>query len=450
MLIIIHGWSDEASSFNSLARKLTASGPDRPYSSEVRQLRLADYISLDDEIGYDDLVEAMQRAWIREELPTAPRSVDVIIHSTGGLVFRHWLTNYYKPDTSPIKRLLMLAPANFGSPLAHTGRSMIGRAVKGWKGTRLFETGTKILKGLEIASPYTWRLAEKDIFAKEKYYGPEHILCTVLVGNTGYSGISALANKPGTDGTVRVSTANLNATKLDLDFTRPQESVAITGRREHESIAFGIADQEDHSSIAAKDGGPHRKSTWNLILDALEVEDSNFSNWQDTLKKHNREVIERSERRRGSHHDSYQNTVVRVIDNQGFSVQDYVVEFYVNDDTGRRNRHRTRLLQENVVANVHAWCDDSSYRSFLINCTQLTKALDRPSDRLNISITASPDIRNRPVGYRTYSDEDISTLSLIQSSISELFQPNRTLLITLKIRRYQRDTVFGFRDFDQA
>ena len=445
MLIIIHGWSDEASSFNQLARKLTAPGPARLYSSEIRHLRLADYMSLDDEIGYDDLVEAMQRAWVKEELPTAPRSVDVIIHSTGGLVVRHWLTNYFKPETSPIKRLLMLAPANFGSPLAHTGRSMIGRAVKGWNGTRLFETGTKILKGLEIASPYSWSLAEKDIFTKEQYYGPERILCTVLVGNTGYNGISALANKPGTDGTVRVSTANLNATKLELDFTRPHEPVAITGRLDQGSIAFGVADQEDHSSIAAKDNGPHKKSTWNLIREALTVEDSDFPKWQDTLTKHNQEVTQKAERRRGSHHDSYQNTVIRVIDDQGSSVQDYVIEFFVNDDNGRRNRHRTRLLQENIVANVHAWCDDASYRSFLVNCTELSKALDRPTDKLSISITASPDIKNRPVGYKTYTDEDISTLSLDQSAINGLFQPHRTLLVTIRIKRYQTDKVFRFK-----
>ncbi len=445
MLVIIHGWSDEASSFNPLARKLTAPGPDRLYSSEIRHLRLADYISLDDEIGYGDLVEAMQRAWVKEELPTAPRSVDVVIHSTGGLVVRHWLTNYFKPETSPIKRLLMLAPANFGSPLAHTGRSMIGRAVKGWKGTRLFETGTQILKGLELASPYSWHLAEKDIFAEQQFYGPGRILCTVLVGNTGYNGISALANKAGTDGTVRVSTANLNATKLDLDFTLAQESVTIAGRRDHGSTAFGIADQEDHSSIAAKHGGPNRKSTWNLIREALQVEDNDFSNWQDKLIKHNQEVSQKAERRRGTHHDSYQNIVIRVIDNQGSSVQDYVIEFFVNDDSGRRNRHRTRLLQENVVANVHAWCDDASYRSFLVNCTELYKILDKPSDRLNISITASPDINNRPVGYKTYNDDDISSLSLDHQDLEALFLPHRTVLITIKIKRYQNQKVFQFR-----
>ena len=91
----------------------------------------------------------------------------------------------------------MLAPANFGSPLAHTGRSVIGRAVKGWKGTRLFETGAQILKGLELASSYSWELAEQDLFSAHAPLGDGSLLCTVLVGNSGYSGIAAVANKPG-------------------------------------------------------------------------------------------------------------------------------------------------------------------------------------------------------------------------------------------------------------
>ncbi|WVM93258.1 hypothetical protein ULG90_04305 [Halopseudomonas pachastrellae] len=82
-------------------------------------------------------------------------------------------------------------------------------AVKGWKGTRLFETGAQILKGLELASSYSWELAEQDLFNADAPLGDGSLLCTVLVGNSGYSGIAAVANKPGTDGTVRVSTANL-------------------------------------------------------------------------------------------------------------------------------------------------------------------------------------------------------------------------------------------------
>ena len=444
MLIIIHGWSDNAASFTTLAKRLARPEPDG-IGADIRQINLGDYVSLDDQVGFDDLVEAMQKAWQDQSLPTLPRQVDVIVHSTGGLVIRHWLSRYYSPDTTPIKRLLMLAPANFGSPLAHTGRSMMGRAIKGWKGTRLFETGTRILKGLEIASPYSWQLAEKDLLCDQSFYGPGRILCTVLVGNTGYTGISALANRPGTDGTVRVSSANLNATSMELDFTDPLASITPQNIRQQNATAFGIADREDHSSIAAKAGGPHRKETWELIRTALQIDDAGFPSWQQQLAQHSQSVTLKAEKRRGLHTNSYMNAVIRVVDNYGAGVSDYVIELYANDDMGQRNRNRTQRLQELAINDVHAWSDDKSYRSFLINCTELYKILGRAEDRLHISITASPELRSGLVGYNTYTDEDIGSLTLDQQQLKALFQPHRTLLLTIRLKRYQRDGVFRFK-----
>lgn len=445
MLIIIHGWSDNYTSFKTLARKLAAAQPEG-IAADIRHVRLGDYVTLDDQVNYEDLVEAMQRAWTDLELPTAHRSVDVVIHSTGGLVVRHWITRYFTPDTVPIKRLLMLAPANFGSPLAHTGRSMVGRAVKGWKGTRLFETGAQILKGLEIASPYTWKLAEKDLLGEQIYYGPGRILCTVLVGNAGYKGISALANQPGTDGTVRVSTANLNAAAFELDFTDPTREVLPRMHQTQSGTAFGIADLEDHSSIAAKGGGPRRQPTWALICNALRVEDEGFTAWQQQLEEHNRNVTEQAEKRRSAHYNSYQNTVIRVVDHHGTPVTDYVIELFANDDKGQRNRLRTQRLQEQAINKVHAWSGDASYRSFLINCTELYKIIDQPEDRLNISLTAVPELSSGLVGYKTYTDEDISTLSLNPQELKAIFQPHRTLLITIVLKRYQKEAVFQFKN----
>lgn len=444
MLIIIHGWSDHAASFKPLARKLAKPVPEG-IGADVRHIDLGDYLTLDDQVGFDDLVEAMQRAWQDKALPTTPRAVDVVVHSTAGLIIRHWLCHYYRPTTAPIKRLLMLAPANFGSPLAHTGRSLIGRAVKGWKGTRLFETGSKILRGLELASPYAWQLAERDLLSPDPYYAPGRILCTVLTGNSGYRGISALANKPGSDGTVRVASANLNIVSLELDFSRGASAVLQSYVQHSSACAFGIADREDHSSIAAKNRGPRRAANWQLICQALTLKDDDFSAWQQQLALHNEQVSQAAERRRGQHHDRYQNTLIRVIDNHGNAVCDYVIELYFNNDQGSRNRRVTQLLQERVISSVHAWSDDKSYRSFLINCSELNKILERADDRLNISITAAPELADGMVGYKTYSDEDIGALSLGRQQVAELFDGHRTVLITIRLQRYQRDGVFRFK-----
>lgn len=110
MLIIIHGWSDTHHSFTRLGKRLVAEG----VVPDVKHVHLGDYVSLDDDVTFDDLVRALQVAWTKQQLSTAPRSIDVVVHSTGGLVIRHWMTTFFTPSTNPIKRLLMLAPANFG------------------------------------------------------------------------------------------------------------------------------------------------------------------------------------------------------------------------------------------------------------------------------------------------------------------------------------------------
>jgi alpha-beta hydrolase superfamily lysophospholipase len=68
----------------------------------VKHVRLGDYVSLDDDITFDDLADALEKAWQDEALPIRPRSVDVLIHSTGALVVRHWMTRYHKAATNPI------------------------------------------------------------------------------------------------------------------------------------------------------------------------------------------------------------------------------------------------------------------------------------------------------------------------------------------------------------
>lgn len=447
MLVIIHGWSDTSGSFKQLAKKLARPAPEG-IGAKVVQIHLGDYVSLDDQVTFRDLVEAMDKAWKERGLPTGSRRVDAIVHSTGGLIIRDWITHFFTPDTVPIRRLLMLAPANFGSPLAHTGRSIIGRAFKGWKGERLFETGTHILKGLELGSTYSWALAERDLFGGRLYYGPGRILCTVLVGNTGYTGISAVANKPGTDGTVRVSTANLNAARMELDFSAgPQAPDKTAKKLDDRRIAFGVADNEDHSSITAKGrGGVREAVTWELIRKALLVTDAGYDDWRKQLQEHTDKVTDAAEKRKGLHYNSYQNTVVRVMDDHGAFIRDYMVELYVNDDRTVREKRLTSRIQEHAITNVHAYSDNKSYRSMLIDCTLLYDILSDRDDRLNISITASPNIGKSNVGYKTYTDKDIGQLSLDPDQVKRLFSPHRTLLLTLILKRFQKDKVFRFKD----
>ncbi len=328
-LVIIHGWSDNFASFKPLANRIADRLKYTP--GQIRNINLGDYITLDDEVTFDDVVVAMSRAWAREKLPTEPGGTDVIVHSTGGLLVRDWLSRKYKGGEVPIKHLLMLAPANFGSPLAHKGRSYYGRLIKGSKkGKKLFQTGTHILQGLELASPYSWQLAARDRFGKEDYYGKGRILCTVLVGNSGYSGIAAATYDEGTDGTVRASTANMNCAFLQTDYSRDPRRPRYDIAASRGKTAFAVLDGENHSTIACKDGGPVHPSTLEAIIGALTVDDEAFDVWCKKLETHTRSVMKAAEDANDVNKFGYQNMVFLVQDSLGKFVEDYFLEFTDN------------------------------------------------------------------------------------------------------------------------
>lgn len=435
-IVIIHGWSDSSSSFDAL-RKFVGS-----LAGNVFEINLADYVSMDDEVRFDDLVAGMQRAWGDVGLPTRPGSVDAVVHSTGGLVIRDWLATHFAPGEAPIKRLLMLAPANFGSPLAHKGHSFIGRIVKGFKSKKRFQTGKHILKGLELASPYAWELAMRDRFNPKNHFAAGSVLCTVLVGNTGYDGIMAAANEDGSDGTVRASSANLNCAMIEADFATDPLNPTFRLRNSSGRTAFRILDNDNHSTAAMKDRGPRDPAGRVTIARALTLPENDFEAWCDQCDEETKKIAAAGENAGDKGKFGYQNTVVRVRDDAGASVPDYFLEFYVEDEDDKKDIF-SRLFHRDVIRTVHAHCDDSSFRSLMVDCTTLFRKIDREQEYMKISLTAVPDFHsNGLVGYRTFGDKDIGGLRLSRPQMLKAFQSNRTLMVSMTIRRERSEKVF--------
>jgi len=447
VLVIVHGWSDSAESFDNIANRLVGAGVPGP----VTAIQLADYITLDDNVTYRDLVEAMDRAWTVANLPRAPRSVDVVCHSTGALVVRDWMTSVFKdPASNPILRLVMLAPANFGSPLATTGQSFIGRVVKGFHSGTPFQTGTHILKGLELASPYSWNLALRDRFdATKTWYGPGRVLCTVLVGTDGYTGIRAIANSPGSDGTVRVSTANLNPVYISVNFASDPQNPIWTAHAPIGRTAFCRLLGENHGSIAQ--GGS--AGTLKLIVDALATEDITFDHHCDALQALS--GTNETQQQGSTNTQGYQNTVVRVTDDLGQPVTDYLIEAYVPkgdsaptpDDV---DEPLTQFVQEHVLTDVHNYTADASFRALLFNCTQLKTNVTSAGRKLDVSITAHPQVEPKSAGYSTFGYDDIGAISLTPAEQQQLFGADRTVLIDLVIRRDISADLYVFRPSKQV
>jgi pimeloyl-ACP methyl ester carboxylesterase len=434
-LVIIHGWSDNSTSFKQIAKVLT-----KQLNYPIHNLNLADFISMDDEITFDDLISAMMRAWRRHKLPEKPGSVDVIVHSTGGLIIRNWLSHYYTPDTAPVKRLLMLAPANFGSPLARCGQAFYSRIIKGFNSKKMFQVGKKILQGLELASHYTWRLAMHDRFSKQNFYGVGKVLCTVLIGNTGYSGIAAAANEAGSDGTVRISSANMNCDLLTADFSNNPLKPELNLEHSTGECAFAIMDDENHSTIAFKDNGPKNSHTLSFILRALQVTDKTFPRWCEELTDYTKKVMACALEKKNLH--GFQNSVFVVKDQFEQHVKDYFLEFYTPKDS---HDWLTQHFYENVIKKVRTYSEDSSYRNLYLDCTSFYQQMNKKWKSLGVSLIALPEFRhNGNVGYRTFTDEDIGYINIPKENITQIFQENRTLLVKIKLRREQADKVFRF------
>lgn len=440
MIVVLHGWSDNAQSFAPLVRRIRAMG-----LGAVEPIHVGDYVSMDDDVQFDDLVRAMQRAWLAAKLPTTPRSVDLVVHSTGALVARYWMTQYFRPETNPIRRLLMIAPANFGSHLAHKGTSFLGRVTKGFKSKRLFHTGAKILHGLELASPFSTRLALLDrLDAKARWYGRDRVLATVLVGTAGYTGIAAAANTSGSDGTVLVSTANLDPARLDIDFATDPAKPTSKLQTANGATAFCRMPGDNHSTLACKDGGPRNPQALALMQAALSVTDAGFDAHVADLARRNAEA--RAAQATDSSAHGFQNTVLHVRDDQGRDIDDYFLEFFIKRAGGNaEDPQATERVQREALRDVHTNRQSPASRAFKFDCDVLSALLAELGRPLNLSITASPEIRDtKSVGYSTIAYDDIGSLTMQPQAVNRVFVPDRTLLVSLTLRREQVADLVSF------
>ena len=89
-VVLIHGWSATSSSMLDLRAYLRAQG------FTVADVWLGDYVSMDDDVRIEDVAKRMQRV-LRGDGDRLGKRYDMIVHSTGGLVAREWLSQFY-PD----------------------------------------------------------------------------------------------------------------------------------------------------------------------------------------------------------------------------------------------------------------------------------------------------------------------------------------------------------------
>ena len=446
-LVIIHGWSDKGSSFTSLATALTTMLPHK-----ISTLMLADYISMDDEVTFHDLLAAMNQAWRDAGLPVEHRAVDVIVHSTGALVLRQWLVMLREQGKPiPIYRCLMLAPANFGSPLAHLGEAWFSRLFKGFNQDHPFDVGSSLLHGLELGSAFTWELASKEQAMSEPIFGPHEVLASVIVGDEGYHGWGQLLDQSGTDGTVSVTGTRLDPVWLRCSIDEKGKPSVSWEPSKHKAAWFLLAG-ENHASLldGKKEADDERLG---LYVSALTVEEHEFEAWC-ALSHQRCQSMSETDASSDLHTTkrtpvwAYQHTVLRVVNQWGDPVPDFTLEcmpssLLSEDMLGIEAYQKT--YQREVEFNRHTYSGDSSYHAYILDARAYDE-LSQGGD-MRIGVDASPNVllSNHHVGYMPSEKGRMWLLDKDHPWV----MAHRVLCIDIQIPRIQKKDLFEFHDIEK-
>ena len=454
-LLLIHGYSASGLDFTNLYWALVAR------KIEVELLNVGNYISLNNEITIEDISEGLQRAISLTQLNQC-EEFDAIVHSTGMLVVRAWLAHQKKaPGKNPrlrqLKHLVGVAPATWGSPQAHKGRTWLGALVKGSKipGPDFMNAGDLVLDGLELGSKFTWDLAHADLLGPEPYFGTgsDTPYVSVFIGNTPYKGIASVANDPGTDGTVRWSGCGLNTRKIMLDLTQtptdaqglPRNRVTVSEWANDSRLNVPIlaVDDRDHGSLVS-DPDPGMVDRIASFLDVGTID--KYNDWLNEAQTWSAPAREKMLKSKGhlfalwetNDLDGWQQFVVRARDTHGDPVTDYMIEVFelaADEKTWQR--------AEEISVDVHPYGADPSYRCLHV---QLPKGITTNPKPMQIRFQASTG--TQVITYQGYGSNDVKmemradsdpvTIEItdaLKDKQATLFHPFTTTLVEIVLNR---------------
>lgn len=461
-VVLVHGYSSDAEAFHPVRDALAGKG------IPTADINICNYISLNNEITIKDIAEGFDRALANHPfLKDETHNFDAVVHSTGMLVIRAWLVNYgddlgANKRLQRLKHLVGLAPATWGSPQAHKGRTWLGSLVKGNKtpGPDFLNAGDQVLRGLELGSSFTWELACWDLIGEKPFYGKgaNTPYVAVFIGNQPYEGVASVANDPGTDGTVRWSGCALNTRKISIDLTRS----GIEGKRVRISpwaddrldIPMIAVDGTNHATIIA-DPDPEMIG---LVVDFLKIGDEHaYSDWMGRAHAYSKKGQPSMLVNPGAHAagfsaqakkffdhligkevgtemEGWQQFVVRARDEWGDGISDYLIEV-VKWDGGKW------VPFTEMYTDVHAYGADPSYRCFHL---RLPKGISSPGTPIHVKINASTG--TELMAYRAYGsgskdlgagDEpvDLNVTKLADGGKETLFYPFTTTMIEILLNR---------------
>jgi hypothetical protein len=439
ILVFIHGWSvTNTDTYGGLPAALLRNAASAKLALEAVHIHLGKYVSFANEVRMDDLARGLQQALGEQVLPALGpgEKFACITHSTGGPVVRSWMDLFFrdKLDRCPLSHLVMLAPANHGSALAQLGKAAVSKVKFFLEGV---QPGLGVLDWLELGSTESWDLNFRWLDARV----PKGLYVFVLVGQTIdrklYDVLNSYTDEQGSDGVVRVASANLNyglvslvqggdGLQLKKQLRAPKTAFGVVPGRSHSGTNLGIM-----ASVAPADDGSHPTVAW--VLRCLAVSSAaaytRVSAALDELTaKTQADERSRTETelfliKRKFITDRYSMLVCRLTDDRGNQLNDYDLMFTAGPE------YDPNHLPPGFFVDRQRNLRNPGKLTYYIDYDVRAAAMATPvyDDKFGFKIVARPTI-----GFAYYD------AAVYQGTFTELrryFEPNQTLMIDIQLKR---------------
>jgi hypothetical protein len=313
-LVFVHGYSvRNTATYGDLPSRLESEMARRGLEVRVDHIYLGKYVSFNDQVTLDDLSRAFEAA-VREK---GLKQFACITHSTGGPLVRNWMLRF---GSSSLTHLIMLAPANHGSALAQLGKGRLSR-IKAF--VESVEPGQRVLDWLELGSEAQWALNTEWM----DYEGPvfPFVLTGATIDRKLYDHLNSYTGEPGSDGVVRVASANLNYDYVRLFQQSSGELLPVAWKRSADT-ALGILPGMSHGGkergimTSVRMEGQH--PTVDAVLECLTVKTgADYEAARDRFA-----LMSREEKA------AYSMLCFRVVDDQGSLIEDFDLLFTAGDE----------------------------------------------------------------------------------------------------------------------
>ncbi len=450
-------------------------------NDKIEVLNLSRWISLDDGVSLDDISFAMQRALMSEEHNHLMISgFHVVIHSTGALVVRNWIKNY-SPFPSPIKNLVHLAGANFGSGLAHIGRGQLAR----WgRFIMKNEPGTQVLDELEFGNSKTIDLHRYFLKSGQRMREEYQVQEFMLIGSQVGSGVLKpvletipirYVKEDSSDNTVRTSSTNLNFNYLKL---KPGEKAyrltakAVTSQMKKRelnkyvsktyydlvsedfadyrtAIPFAVLYETAHfgGDIGIVDGDDNRSAVLPPLVSALKTpfSDNSYQKIDERFEQVTIKTLERiakSKRHlfsfwnKQQQYEAHSQVIIRLRDQYGKPVDYHDITFN-SDKPGKDGGYKI----ESFIEDKHQNKKDKGIVTYYLRVADFNKRSKKYINKmdkvlsLDLEITAYEKGTDRiafvPVNFRIDSEY-----------LKRMVQPFRTTIVDIEMARLPKTEVF--------